>query len=179
MGKIFIINSRFLVDSSRHLLEDLETQKKSRLEPRLIKLLCLLCDHRETLVSREFLTKEIWNAYGGVDEGLSQAISFLRKALSDEKKQIIETIPKNGYILHAVVQECDRKIPRLKKTGKTKYVPLLVAACLGGLIFIVNQRNAPSNKGFKKEIKEAKMQMKSEVKKNKKAISSDPALLFK
>lgn len=173
MEKIFIINSRFLVDSSRHLLEDLETQKKLRLEPRLIKLLCLLCDHREKLVTRDFLIKEIWNGYGGADEGLSQAVSFLRKALSDEKKQIIETIPKNGYILHAVVQEGDRKIPRFKKTGKAKYVSLLVAACLGGLFFIVSQRNPPSNNGFKKEIKEAKMQMKMEIKKNKKAINKD------
>lgn len=170
MKKTFTINGRFLVDPSLHLLEDLETQKKLRLEPRLIRLLCLLCEHKGELVTRDFLIKEIWNAYGGADEGLSQAISFLRKALLDEKKQIIETVPKSGYILHAIVQEGDRKIHRFTKTGKTKYVFLLVAACLAGLLFIVNQQKPWSDKEFKKEIKETKMQMKMEIKKNKKAV---------
>jgi hypothetical protein len=51
------------------------------------------------------LIKEVWNNYGGSDEGLSQAISFLRKVLDDQKKHIIETVPTKGYLLKATISD--------------------------------------------------------------------------
>src|ERR1700753_1586895 len=75
-----------------------------KLELRLMKLLCLLVVNTGNLVTREEIVEKIWNGYGGGDEGLTQAISFLRKALNDIDKTIIETVPKGGYIFRGRVE---------------------------------------------------------------------------
>lgn len=99
----FIINNRFLVDPTLNYFKDRETNQELRLEPRLMDVLCFLAANENQLVTREKLIKEIWNDYGGADEALNQAVSFLRKLLVDREKKIIETIPKKGYILHAFI----------------------------------------------------------------------------
>jgi len=64
-----------------------------------MKLLCLLVSKSGSLVSREEIVEKIWNGYGGGDDGLTQAISFLRKILNDTHKMIIETVPKGATFL--------------------------------------------------------------------------------
>lgn len=96
--KQLLIDNRFKVDTPVNTVIDLETGRQSRLEPRLMKLLLLLTAHAGELVSRE-----IWNDYGGAEDGLNQAISFLRKVFDDAQKERIRTIPKKGYLLNAAV----------------------------------------------------------------------------
>lgn len=98
-----LIDNRFKVDTPVNTVIDLETGKQSKLEPRLMKLLLLLTAHPGELVSREQITREIWNDYGGAEDGLNQAISFLRKVFDDAQKERIRTIPKKGYLLNAAV----------------------------------------------------------------------------
>lgn len=74
-----------------------------KLEPRLMKLLCLLAENPGVLVTREKIVEKIWKGYGGGDEGLTQAISYLRKVLNDNDKTIIETVPKGGYIFKGAI----------------------------------------------------------------------------
>jgi DNA-binding winged helix-turn-helix (wHTH) protein len=50
-----IINDRFEVDRLRGEVTDRQTGTISRVEPRLVKLLCLLADQREKPVSREMI----------------------------------------------------------------------------------------------------------------------------
>ncbi|HVM89908.1 MAG TPA: winged helix-turn-helix domain-containing protein [Puia sp.] len=104
MKEQFLINKRFLISPVLNNLTDKETGRETRLEQRLMDVLCILSANHNQLVTREQLIKEVWNDYGGADEGLNQAISFIRKILSDNNKEIIETIPKKGYILHAVIE---------------------------------------------------------------------------
>ncbi|WP_128544525.1 winged helix-turn-helix domain-containing protein [Larkinella soli] len=99
----FLINHRFLVDPSRHCIRDLETQSETRLELRHLKLLIQLCLNKGKLVERIFLIKEVWNNYSSADEALTQGISVLRKILVDKNKELIKTIPKQGYILQAEI----------------------------------------------------------------------------
>jgi DNA-binding winged helix-turn-helix (wHTH) protein len=100
-----LIDNRFKVDTRINTVTDLETGQQSRLEPRLVKLLLLLTAHPGELVSREQIIREIWNDYGGAEEGLNQAISFLRKMFDDTRKERIKTIPKKGYLLNAAVTD--------------------------------------------------------------------------
>jgi len=116
----FILNERFYVDPSLGMVDDRDSQKSVRIEPRLMNLLCLLVARKETLVSRAVITKEIWDDYGNADEGLTQAISYLRKVLADDNKSLIETVPKKGYILHGVVSQIEQSE---KKTEELKYLP--------------------------------------------------------
>ncbi len=140
-----LINDRFEVDQLRGEVTDRQTGTLNRVEPRLIKLLCLLTEHREKPVSRKMIVKEIWNNYPGGDEGLKQAISVLRKLLDDNEKRIIETLPKIGYCFHGTTTA--NPIGAKPRSLKAIYIPivlfllLVVAFALG-----YYQRKEPSNK---------------------------------
>lgn len=117
---IMIINKRFEVNASRSEVLDKMTGKSIRLEPRLMKLLCLLIENRGQIVKREFIIEQIWNDYPGAGEGLNQAISGLRKLLDDDQKKIIETLPKSGYCFHGTIEETH--IKNQTKPFKTAYI---------------------------------------------------------
>lgn len=95
---LYKINESFTVMPQSNLINEL------KLEPRLMKLLCLLVANPGNLITREEIIEKIWQGYGGGDEGLTQAISFLRKILNDTTRTIIETVPKSGYIFHGKIE---------------------------------------------------------------------------
>ena len=150
-----------MVNPVMNMVTDKEKNQESRIEPRLISLLCLLSENARQLVYRETLIKEIWNDYGGADEGLNQGISFLRKLLNDNDKKLIETVPKKGYVLNASVTPDaittpaeNGKSPGQKERPQRRYlIPLLVsvAAILIWIIFRSKQYDSASpdilNKG--------------------------------
>ena len=63
----------------------------------------MLVDRRGQTVTREEMVSAVWKDYGGGDEGLTQAISTLRRYLSDTGKELIQTIPKKGYSFKGAV----------------------------------------------------------------------------
>ncbi|WP_379084158.1 transcriptional regulator [Pedobacter sp. UC225_65] len=100
-----LINQRFIIDEDLHTLKDIKTATTTRLELRLLLLICHLAKNPRAVVSRAQLINDIWDNYGGAEEGLNQAISALRKLMGDTDKKLIETVPKKGYILNAEVSE--------------------------------------------------------------------------
>ena len=143
MNNVFVINKRYEIDESLNLVKDIIEGNEIRIEPRLMHLLNLLKENEGKLVSRELLVKEIWNDYGGGDEGLTQSVSALRKILNDSNKNIIETIPKNGYILHADIYFKTAVVNTAKKGIWDK---ILVAAGLLILLAIIVARLPFTNK---------------------------------
>jgi DNA-binding winged helix-turn-helix (wHTH) protein len=142
MKEQFLINGRFLISPVLNNLSDKETGKETRLEQRLMDVLCILTANHNELVTRDQLIKEVWNDYGGADEGLNQAISFIRKVLIDNNKEIIETIPKKGYILHAVISniEEESKLPPPEKetvVAKSSKKPFWIVGLLCILLMFV------------------------------------------
>lgn len=123
-----IINNRFRVDVSRNEVSDTMKGTSIRLEPRLMKLLCLLVENRGQMVKRELIIKQVWNDYPGAGESLNQAISWLRKLLEDDQKKIIETLPKSGYCFHGTIEES--KIKQQTKTFNAAYV-------LAGILIVI------------------------------------------
>ncbi|TAE74946.1 MAG: hypothetical protein EAZ85_03660 [Bacteroidetes bacterium] len=105
MKNNFIINQNFVVDVTKNTLNNLHTAQETRLEPRIMSLLLLLVENESQLLTREKAIEQIWQNYAGADEGLTQAISFLRKILADKNKSIIKTISKKGYIFEAIITE--------------------------------------------------------------------------
>src|ERR1700692_1254741 len=81
---MFYINEKFLADNEKNEVLNCETKTKNKLEPRLMKLLCLLAEQNGRLVRRELIIEEVWDNYPGASEGLNQAISSLRRILGDE-----------------------------------------------------------------------------------------------
>lgn len=123
----FLIDEQFLIDTGRNIVTDLVNGTETKLEPRLMKLLCLLASRPRELVTRESIILEIWNDYGGAEDALHQAVSFLRKALDDAGKTRIRTIPKKGYMLDAEVSQSVNIPPATPVTKERSRIVLLLA----------------------------------------------------
>jgi len=143
MNDVFSIADRYIIDPTRNTLFDKQTNGDTTVEQRLITVLCLLANQPGELVSRDKLIKEVWNEYGGGDEALTQAVSFLRKLLNDTDKKIIETVPKKGYILHAEVTEItsqeasvEKQNTRSKPSKRTIYLVSAFSLVLIVALFI-------------------------------------------
>ncbi|ATP58209.1 hypothetical protein CPT03_17915 [Pedobacter ginsengisoli] len=115
-----VINKHFTINASRNEVLDNRTEKSVRLEPWLMKLLCLLIENHGEIVERSFIIKQLWNDYPGAGEGLNQAISGLRKLLEDDQKKIIETLPKTGYCFHGIIE--DIPIKHQARSLKATYI---------------------------------------------------------
>jgi len=74
-------------------------------EYQAMRVLLLLAAHADQAISREAILKVVWAKTTPNDEGLTQAICKLRKALGDHPRQanVIQTIRKVGYRLVAPV----------------------------------------------------------------------------
>ncbi|TDF35012.1 hypothetical protein EYS14_21785 [Alteromonadaceae bacterium M269] len=81
-------------------------------------VLMALLDEPGVLVSREKLIDEVWDGNFLVgDKALTQAIWTLRK-LFDQHDDLIETVPKSGYILHlpsSSIEKSESTEPQQKK----------------------------------------------------------------
>lgn len=77
------------------------------LEPRLMRLVCALATSPGRVIDRDSLIDSVWPRVIVNENSLTRAVSDLRKALQTEEvsgKQLIETVPKRGYRLMAVVE---------------------------------------------------------------------------
>ncbi|NNF58855.1 MAG: hypothetical protein HKN04_11520 [Rhodothermaceae bacterium] len=104
LGRPFQLGSMVRVLPSLHQIHRNGTVEK--VEPRLMRVLCLLAAQPGEVVSREDLLDAVWPDGYAQDEALTQAISKLRRALGDRARdaRMIETIPKAGYRLIAPVE---------------------------------------------------------------------------
>jgi DNA-binding winged helix-turn-helix (wHTH) protein len=77
-----------------------------RVEPRVMDVLMCLAEHAGEVVSRETLNRQVWGNVVVTDQAVTNCISELRQHLRDDRAshRVIETIPKRGYQLTAVVQ---------------------------------------------------------------------------
>ena len=76
-----------------------------KVERQVLKVLAYLVAHSEQPVTRDAIIRNVWVDAVPNDEGLTQAVSKLRKALGDRPSEgrVIQTIPKVGYRLVAPV----------------------------------------------------------------------------
>ena len=126
---MYNINDRFCVDPSSNLLKDLAEDRDIRLEPRIMELLCMLTDQPGKTITREHLVTSIWKDYGGGDDGLTQAISTLRKVLADPNKELIQTIPKKGYSFNGKVSQAQQKSSK-KSVRKSVAIAVVIIVAI-------------------------------------------------
>lgn len=140
MKTSFYINGRYLVDPTSNILRDELTKVETRLEPRIMEILCILADKPGVTVTREELVGLVWKDYGGGDEGLTQAISTLRKLLSDTDKELIRTIPKKGYCLEARIslQAAAQSATGWSALQKKTLIPVIAASIVVALLVVLN-----------------------------------------
>ncbi|HMB89696.1 MAG TPA: DPP IV N-terminal domain-containing protein [Rhodothermales bacterium] len=77
----------------------------TRVEPKMMEVLCCLATHPGEVVTRDELLETAWAGTVVTDDVLTRSISELRKVFGDDPRQpqVIETIPKTGYRLIAPV----------------------------------------------------------------------------
>jgi len=77
-----------------------------RLEPRVMRVLVYLAEHRGEVVSRQELEDQVWTGMVVGYDALTNTITKLRKAFGDSSAEprFIETIPKSGYRMIASVR---------------------------------------------------------------------------
>lgn len=127
MQKDFYINDQFLVKPGANLLIDGLISKISKVEPGVMRLLCILAGNNDKLVSKEELIALAWNDGSGSEEKLNQAISLLRKLLQDDKKTLIKQVAQKGYSFHASVSNADIDDLTKEATAKPMRIPATVA----------------------------------------------------
>jgi DNA-binding winged helix-turn-helix (wHTH) protein len=103
---------RVLVTPSRNVIAS--DGDESNLEPRLMDILVLLASRPGEVVARKDLLEAGWPGSASADEGLTKAISLLRRALGDAAASsvVIQTIPKRGYRLAAPVRSAVHPVSR-------------------------------------------------------------------
>ena len=84
-----------------------------KLEPKVMRVLCVLAEHPGSVVSREDLESRVWTGLVVTYDALSNTIIKLRKAFGDDPRnpRFIETISKSGYRLIAPVMPLPGTLP--------------------------------------------------------------------
>jgi DNA-binding winged helix-turn-helix (wHTH) protein/TolB-like protein len=89
------------VDLDRRALLD-ATGQPIELRPQALELLCLLAEHAGEVVDKRSAIERVWPGMVVTDDSLVQAIGDIRRALGDDKHQVVQTVPRRGYRLIAV-----------------------------------------------------------------------------
>lgn len=80
-----------------------------RLQRQPFEILCLMLEHRGTVVTREQLRRRLWpdGTFVDYEHSLNAAIKRLRTALGDDADQpkFVETVPRHGYRLLGAAQD--------------------------------------------------------------------------
>ena len=105
--------SGFVLDLERETL--LRDGAEIRLRPKAYEMLRCLAAHAQALVTKEQLLETVWPDIVVTESSLSQCLAEIRRALGDEHKTLVRTVPRRGLILDAPVTEqvpAQETIPR-------------------------------------------------------------------
>jgi DNA-binding winged helix-turn-helix (wHTH) protein/Tfp pilus assembly protein PilF len=110
----------FLLDTGKRLL--LRNGEPVSLAPKVLDLLVTLIEHRERVLTKDELLKELWGDTIVEEGGLTRNVSVLRKILGEkpDDHQFIVTVPARGYRFVAEVRE--------QRRNESPVAPLPVAS---------------------------------------------------
>ncbi len=118
----------WLVDESANLLS--RDGKDVRIEKRVMSVLVELATANNRVVTKDALINSVWNGAAVSDHSVANAISELRRALGDDRRnpQYIETIPKRGYRLVAdIVDFPDAAQQHIEPKPESRQAGLILA----------------------------------------------------
>src|SRR5215472_9443920 len=69
------------------------------LEPKAVRVLLYLIDHRERAVPKEELIENVWEGAAVTDNALTRIVAQIRREIGDDARQprYIQTLPTMGY----------------------------------------------------------------------------------
>ena len=109
MSEAFLSNSPYYIDEwyvDPSTCRIRSGERETKVEPRVMAVLCYLADRPGQVVAREELEAAVWTGMVVGYDALTSAIIKLRKAFDDDsrKPRIIETVSKRGYRVIAPVR---------------------------------------------------------------------------
>ncbi|OBT08610.1 transcriptional regulator [Vibrio sp. UCD-FRSSP16_10] len=109
IGIKYVLAQKYIFDpKSNSLIDQSDDDSLVRLGSNESRILLLLCEHHNEVVTRDQLHEFVWRDQGFQvdDSSLTQAISTLRKMLKDSTKspEFVKTVPKRGYQLISSVE---------------------------------------------------------------------------
>jgi len=69
------------------------------LRPRSFAVLRRLAENPGTLVKKEDIFTAVWSDACVTDDSLTQCIADIRKAIADDERRVLRTVPRKGYML--------------------------------------------------------------------------------
>ena len=73
--------------------------REIELRPQAMAVLRLLVDAQGAVVSKDQLLSSVWSDVMAGEESLYQCISEIRRALDDDQRRYLRTVPRKGYLL--------------------------------------------------------------------------------
>lgn len=99
----------FTLDLDRGCL--LRGGKEVKVRPKSFEVLKYLAEHHGRLVSKSDLIGAVWADAFVTDDSLVQCLIEVRRALGDESRRYVKTVPRRGYIFEAQVSESAVETP--------------------------------------------------------------------
>jgi DNA-binding winged helix-turn-helix (wHTH) protein len=99
----------FILDLDRGCL--LRAGKEVKLRPKSFEVLKYLVEHHSRLVSKSDLMHAVWADAFVTDDSLVQCLIEVRRALGDELRCYVKTVPRRGYIFELQVNKSPTEIP--------------------------------------------------------------------
>lgn len=99
---VFVLDCWYVYPTRNLIQHRDDTGHNRALEPRLMRLLCLLAASADAVVDREVIINTLWPRVVVNENSLTRAVSDLRRTLTPagaDRSTLIRTIPKRGYHL--------------------------------------------------------------------------------
>lgn len=104
------------------------------LRPKTFAVLLYLLEHAGQLVARDELLASVWSGLVVSDDALAQCLIELRRALGDETRSLIRTVPRRGLLLDVPVRFDD---PAERRDARRSPTPLRHGLKLAAVLVLI------------------------------------------
>lgn len=111
----------FTLDAARGAL--MKGDVELRLRPKSFEVLRFLVENPGRLVTKDEIFAAVWGGTIVTDDSLTQCLIEIRRAIGDETREVVRTVPRRGYVFELPVQEAGAVPPA--ETSAATIAPLL------------------------------------------------------
>ena len=69
------------------------------LRPRSFAVLRLLAENAGRVVTKDAIIAKVWDEVAVTEDSLTQCVADIRKAIGEEDRRVLRTVPRKGYLL--------------------------------------------------------------------------------
>ena len=91
------------------------------LRPRSFAVLRTLAERAGTLVTKDEIFENVWDDATVTEDSLTQCIAEIRRAIGDQERRILRTVPRRGYVLTSSERRDGDKLRPLPKHRDTLF----------------------------------------------------------